>query len=87
MALISACGSEWQLYLAGLLFDQAERFRILRTMKAPIERLGRDAAREHQQIVDAVMARDSGAAVAALEDHYRATMRIALLAVEDGDDG
>ena len=35
MALLSACGSQWLMELAGLLFDQAERQRILRTKFGP----------------------------------------------------
>lgn len=78
MALISACGSEWQLYLADLLFDQAERFRILPKVKTIPSFNLRDPAKEHQQIINAVLNRDVTRSIAALEDHYRATMHITL---------
>ena len=78
MALISACQSEWQIYLSDLLFDQAERFRILRAVKTKSTGSDRDPLREHQRILESVLDRDADAAVAALSDHYRATMEMAL---------
>ncbi len=47
MALLSACGSRWHMDLAGLLFDQAERHRILRSKFGPQKILKRDTVREH----------------------------------------
>ena len=87
MALISACQSEWQVYLADLLFDQAERFRILRAVKTATSGNSRDPAKEHQQIVDAVLNRDVEKSVSALQNHYRVTMNMALEALkpENGD--
>jgi|SRR5579871_1274954 GntR family carbon starvation induced transcriptional regulator len=73
MALLSACGSRWHMELARLLFDQAERHRILRSKFGPQKILKRDTKREHRQILDATLARDAKAAVRALEAHYRAT--------------
>lgn len=73
MALLSACGSRWQMELAGLLFDQAERQRMLRVKFAPQQKLKRDTVREHKQIFDAALSRDVKAAVRALEKHYEAT--------------
>ena len=75
MALISACGSRWQMELAGLLFDQAERHRMLRTNFGPVTKLKRDTVREHKQIFDAALARDVKAAVRALEKHYETTAK------------
>jgi len=82
MALLSACGSRWQMELAGLLFDQAERHRMLRVKFAPPQRLKRDTVREHRQIFEAALARDVKAAVRALEKHYEATAKqvVAVLA-------
>ena len=68
MALLSACGSQWLMELAGLLFDQAERQRILRTKFGP-QRSKRDTAREHKQIFEAAISRDAKAAVRALDSH------------------
>jgi GntR family carbon starvation induced transcriptional regulator len=73
MALLAACGSQWLIELAGLLFDQAERHRLLRTKFGSQKVLKRDTAREHKQIFDAALARDAKAAVRALERHYQAT--------------
>jgi DNA-binding GntR family transcriptional regulator len=73
MALLSACGSRWHMELAGLLFDQAERHRILRSKFGPQIKLKRDTVREHKQIFDATLARDADAAVRALDRHYRVT--------------
>lgn len=81
MALLSACQSEWQLYLADLLFDQAERFRILRAVETATSGNKRDPAKEHQQIVDAVLERDVERSISALENHYRVTMNMALKAL------
>ena len=75
MALLSACGSRWQLELAGLLFDQAERHRMLRVKFGPQTKLKRDTVREHRRIFEAALARDAQAAVRALERHYEATAR------------
>jgi GntR family transcriptional regulator, carbon starvation induced regulator len=73
MALLSACGSRWHMELAGLLFDQAERHRILRSKFGSQKILKRDTVREHKQIFDAALSRDVKTAVRALGKHYRAT--------------
>ena len=73
MALLAACGSRWQIELAGLLFDQAERHRILRARIGPRRKLTRDTATEHKQIFDAALGRNAKAAIAALDTHYRTT--------------
>jgi GntR family transcriptional regulator, carbon starvation induced regulator len=73
MALLSACGSQLLIELAGLMFDQAERHRMLRVRFGTKKKLKRDTAREHKQIFDAALSRDVKAAVTALERHYEAT--------------
>jgi GntR family transcriptional regulator, carbon starvation induced regulator len=75
MALLSACGSRWHMELAGLLFDQAERHRILRGKFAPQNKLKRDTVREHRRIFDAALSRDVKEAVSALEKHYETTAK------------
>lgn len=75
MALLSACGSRWHMELAGLLFDQAERHRMLRAKAGPREKLKRDIVREHKQIFEAVLSRDVKASIRALERHYEATAK------------
>jgi GntR family transcriptional regulator, carbon starvation induced regulator len=75
MALLSACGSRWLIELAGQLFDQAERHRLLRVKFGPKEKLKRDIVREHKQIFDAALSRDVDAAIRALERHYMTTAK------------
>jgi len=75
MALLSACGSRWHMDLAGLLFDQAERHRLLRGKFGPQQKLKRDTVREHKQIFDAALSRDVKVAVRALERHYETTAK------------
>lgn len=75
MALLSACGSRWLMNLAGLLFDQAERHRMLRVKYGPQQKLKRDTMREHRQIFDAALSRDTKATVKALQKHYEATAK------------
>lgn len=82
MALLSACGSDWMMYLSGLLFDQAERFRIVRAVKPQQANTVRDPAKEHQEIVEAVLARDAERAKSALSQHYQATTDIVLADLE-----
>ncbi len=83
LSLLSACASDWLLYLAGLLFDQAERFRIVRAVKATGTNTARDPAKEHQAIVDAVLDRDTKRAIRALQKHYLATTDLALADLND----
>jgi GntR family transcriptional regulator, carbon starvation induced regulator len=80
MSLIAACSSRWQLELALLLFDQAERHRAS-AMRIPQARLSRDANAEHKEILDATLARDAPMAIAALERHYRATAEQVVAAI------
>jgi GntR family transcriptional regulator, carbon starvation induced regulator len=75
MALLSACGSRWLMEVAGLLFDQAERHRMLRVKYGPQQKLKRDTMREHKQIFEAALSRDAKAAVKALQKHYEHTAR------------
>ena len=72
-ALIAACGSRWQIEMASLLFDQAERYRAVRANHVPEQQLKRDVAAEHEEIYRATLARDAERALAALERHYRTT--------------
>jgi len=73
ISLLSACDSEWLMYLAALLFDQAERFRIVRALKVKSTGTERDAAKEHQAIVEAVLERDVARAEKELRTHYQTT--------------
>jgi len=73
LALLGACRSTWQLHFADLLFDQAERYRLVRARKNTTKALTRKIEAEHRDIFDAVIARNKRAAVEALDAHYRAT--------------
>src|ERR1700682_3676421 len=60
-ALVSGCDSEWLLRLRRLLFTQSERYRRL---ALPLSSRNRDIPKEHQVIMDAVLARDEARTVA-----------------------
>jgi DNA-binding GntR family transcriptional regulator len=75
IALLSACRSRWHMELAGLLFDQAERHRMLRLKFGPPQKLRRDIVREHKKIFDAALSRDVKRAVLTLERHYETTAK------------
>lgn len=89
MELLSACGSRWQMNLASLLFDQAERFRLVRATKAGASLQSRDPSDEHRDIIEAVLARDADRAVKALDNHYRETTKqvLSYITVQDCHDG
>ncbi len=78
MALLSACGSTWLLSYAGNLYDQAERYRLLRALRTPNAALARDIAAEHQELLDAALSRDARRAMAALREHYERTVDAAV---------
>jgi GntR family transcriptional regulator, carbon starvation induced regulator len=75
MALLAACGSRWLLELAGSLFDQAERHRMLRSNFGAQSKLKRDTVREHRRLFETALARDVDGAVKALEKHYETTAK------------
>lgn len=68
-ALIAACGSPWLLRIWDRLADHAERYRnpVLRSRSE--ETVVRDANREHEEIMQATIARDLPAATALLDKH------------------
>jgi GntR family transcriptional regulator, carbon starvation induced regulator len=87
LALLAACQSRWQLEMAGLLFDQAERHRVLRVLRsASLPQLARDTTAEHKEILDAALARNVKAAMAALETHYRTTAERVIATLEHVSD-
>ena len=81
-ALVSACDSPWLMRLRDQLFDQSERYRILGTQI----RLSntRDVEREHQEITEAVLARDADRATGLMATHFELTTHILLQADEAG---
>jgi len=82
MALISACGSRWQMELAALLFDQAERHRVVTFRIVTTGRIRRDSSGEHEQLMQATLARDAASATKFLDYHYRTTAQILMSAME-----
>lgn len=68
-ALVAACGSRWLVRFCGQLADQAHRHRLGLTGAG-----ARIAAREHEAILKAALARDAKAAADLLVAHHRATL-------------
>lgn len=69
-ALIAACGSAILLDTCGRLFAHADRYR---RVSVSLLMSRRDAEAEHRLIMEAALARDGAAAVAALHAHYEKT--------------
>lgn len=78
LALLEACGSEWLLRLRGILFERAERYRLL---SATYPKSRREVALEHKRLLDAVLKRDADKACAILARHTMETTKT-LLAIE-----
>ncbi len=81
-ALVCACDSPWLMRLRDQLFAQSERYRSLGTQI----RFGstRDVEREHQEITEAVLARDADRATGLMATHFELTTHILLHADEGG---
>lgn len=80
-ALLRGCGSPWFMHLGRLLYDQSERYRNL--AENHTQPGSRDALDEHQQLLDAAMARDAGKLCELIETHFLLTTNI-ILQVEFG---
>ena len=70
-ALVAACTSPWLLRLRHLLYEQHKRYRFIAIL-SPQE--GRDVHREHQEILEATLARDVNSACKATELHIQYTL-------------
>lgn len=79
-ALVAACGSPWLLHFRDLLYDQADRYRRLSVqyLHAPRDDLG-----EHREIAEAVLKRDTDAAVYLIRRHLDRTIQIVLTGDSD----
>jgi DNA-binding GntR family transcriptional regulator len=77
-ALVNACGSQWLLGFRDVLHEQSERYRRL-SIRRETGTI-RDVETEHAAIVQAVLRRDTDAAVAALTEHFLTTMHLVELA-------
>jgi DNA-binding GntR family transcriptional regulator len=71
--LVAQCGSRWLTGFCEQLYDQAGRYRQLAVKRAYQRRNELD---EHRAVVDAIVAGDAAAAIAALTAHYRKTALI-----------
>lgn len=74
-ALIASCGSHWLLEFCLQLVDQADRYRQLAATVSYPKRNERD---EHQDLMEAVLARDADRAAALQCAHIRKTADIVL---------
>ena len=70
-ALVSGCRSRWLLHFRALLFDQAERYRLLSLRHRPASNTRKG---EHRAIMEAVLARDAERACKLAEQHIRKTV-------------
>jgi len=73
LSLYAACTSPLLLDLADVLFDNAERYRRWAARHRPVPRRKHD---EHQQLLNAVVARDADKAVALLRTHITRTEQL-----------
>lgn len=70
-ALLDGCGSAWTLKVCAELFDQTERYRNL-SKRAQREGV-RNVLKEHEKLMDAVLARNADKACDLMARHFRAT--------------
>jgi len=74
-ALVAACDSPWLLRLRVILYAQSERYRRL---SVPLAEIARDLNREHQDLMEAALARDAGRTRALMAQHIELTTRVLL---------
>ena len=74
-ALVAACDSPWLLRLRAILYAQSERYRRL---SVPLAAAPRDLNREHQDIMDAALARDAARARTLIGQHLELTTHVLL---------
>jgi len=72
-SLIAACDSRWLLDFSTTLYMQTERYRRPMLVNLFKTIAIRDVSREHQEIVDATLARDHNTATTLLAAHYNKT--------------
>lgn len=73
--LVEACDMPVLLDICASLFDASELYRRL---AAPFAAEHRDVAREHRELMEAVLARDADLALERLEFHFRTTTSLVL---------
>lgn len=74
-ALVAGCDSPWLLRLRGILYIQSERYRRL---SVPLADVARDLNREHRDIMEAALARDTRRARTLMTQHIEMTTRVLL---------
>jgi DNA-binding GntR family transcriptional regulator len=74
-ALASGCDSPWLLRLREMLYVQSERYRRL---SVSFKGIARDLNREHQDIMEATLARDDKRARRLMTKHLELTMKMLL---------
>lgn len=72
-ALISACDSRWLLEFSMTLYVQTERYRRPMLVDLYKNSAPRDVSKEHRDLVDATLSRDTHAATQLLAQHYQKT--------------
>lgn len=79
-ALLAACTSSWLLRLRHVLYEQHKRYRFIAILS---QQEGRDVHREHNDILEATLARDIKAACRATELHIQYTMESSIRVFAD----
>jgi len=78
-ALLSACQSRWMLRMRDILYNQSERYRRLSVplrLRAEGSTASDDHEYDHRILMEAVLSRDSKAAVAVLFEHLDRTAHL-----------
>src|SRR6476646_1206187 len=81
MAMLAACGSRWLLDVSAKLFDWTQRYQNLAMRHDLVA--SRDVAREHDELVQAILARDARRAIDLLNAHVHETGRLAVASRQD----
>jgi GntR family carbon starvation induced transcriptional regulator len=82
LSLVSGCGSDWIVGICDKLFDASERYRHW-ARRAGVVRSS-SAEEEHRAIMEAVVKRDSPAAIALLNAHFQRTAELVERVVATG---
>jgi GntR family carbon starvation induced transcriptional regulator len=80
MSILAPCGSRWLLELSERMFDWTQRYQNL-ALRSDIVG-SRDVANEHNELVKAVLARDTAKSISLFNAHVRLTGRFARAAGE-----
>jgi GntR family carbon starvation induced transcriptional regulator len=84
-ALIANCRSRWLKLFHRAMYDHSQRYRMLSLQTKPFPRS--QSAKEHQQILDAAIARDADTAERILAGHILKGAEMATLAQAGGGNG